>query len=116
MQDGYNTDADTEGASGESHTVYRRGSGRKQPATRKESVNSSEITEFVTVGRLDAWRGFDLVIEAMALFVKENQRIHLTIIGKGADEQRLKTLIARYGLEPYVTMAGKVDMDTYLNI
>lgn len=42
----------------------------KQPATRKESVNSSEITEFVTVGRLDAWRGFDLVIEAMALFVK----------------------------------------------
>lgn len=85
----------------------------KQPATRKESVNSSEITEFVTVGRLDAWRGFDLVIEAMALFVKENQRIHLTIIGKGADEQRLKTLIARYGLEPYVTMAGKVDMDTY---
>lgn len=50
----------------------------KQPATRKESVNSSEITEFVTVGRLDAWRGFDLVIEAMALFVKENQRIHLT--------------------------------------
>lgn len=85
----------------------------KQNAATEIISQASERTEFVTVGRLDAWRGFDLVIEAMALAAKQNPLIHLTIIGKGADEVRLKTLIARYGLEAYVTLAGKVDMDTY---
>lgn len=85
----------------------------KQASASVMANHCSEGTEFVTVGRLDAWRGFDLVIEALALAVKENKQIHLTIIGKGADEQRLKALIAQYGLEQYVTMAGKVDMETY---
>lgn len=85
----------------------------KQNAATEIISQASERTEFVTVGRLDAWRGFDLVIEAMALAAKQNPLIHLTIIGKGTDEVRLKTLIARYGLEAYVTLAGKVDMDTY---
>lgn len=70
-------------------------------------------TEFVTVGRLDAWRGFDLAIEAMALAVKKNENIHLTIIGKGADEERLTRLIEKHGLGGHITMAGKVDMNTY---
>lgn len=85
----------------------------KQGFISEKTKHTFERTEFITVGRLDAWRGFDLVIEAMSLAVKENKQIHLTIIGKGADEQRLNALITQYGLESYVTMAGKVDMDTY---
>lgn len=85
----------------------------KQSSVSEKIMHAEEQTEFITVGRLDAWRGFDLIIEAMALAVKENKQIHLTIIGKGADEQRLNALIAQYGLESCVTMAGKVDMETY---
>lgn len=51
------------------------------------------VTEFISVGRLDAWRGFDLVIEAIAIASKQNPHVHLTIIGDGADKLRLEQLI-----------------------
>lgn len=70
-------------------------------------------TEFITVGRLDAWRGFDLVIEAFSMAAKHNGHIHLTIIGQGPDETRLKKIIEEYRLEHLITMKGKVEMDQY---
>lgn len=79
------------------------------------SIQKNNCTEFVAVGRLDSWRGFDLAIEAMAMAVKQNKQIHLTIIGRGTDEKRLKQIISEYNLENFVTMAGNVDMETYYN-
>lgn len=79
------------------------------------SIQKNNCTEFVAVGRLDSWRGFDLAIEAMAMAVKQNKQIHLTIIGRGTDERRLKQIISEYNLENFVTMAGNVDMETYYN-
>ncbi|WP_346692453.1 glycosyltransferase [Coprobacter fastidiosus] len=69
--------------------------------------------EFITVGRLDPWRGFDLVIEAFAKVVKKNGNMHLTVIGKGADKERLTALITKLKLTDKVTMAGSVDMERY---
>lgn len=71
------------------------------------------VTRFVTVGRLDAWRGFDLVIEAMAQVVKVQTAVHLTIIGEGTDRKRLTGLIAKHHLHPYVCMTGNVVMEEY---
>lgn len=73
----------------------------------------SSTVEFITVGRLDAWRGFDLVIEAMGKAIREDSRIHLTIVGDGPDKKRLKKLIERLGLTSVVTLAGKVSMEVY---
>jgi glycosyltransferase involved in cell wall biosynthesis len=73
----------------------------------------NERTEFVTVGRLDAWRGFDLAIEALAWVVKRNPAVHLTVIGKGADEARLKALILQLGLKDYVTLTGALSAEAY---
>lgn len=69
--------------------------------------------EFITVGRLDPWRGFDLTIEAFAKAAEKNENIHLTIIGKGADRERLETLIDKLKLREKVTMAGSVSMERY---
>lgn len=69
--------------------------------------------EFITVGRLDPWRGFDLTIEAFAKATAKNKNIHLTIIGKGADRERLETLINKLNLKEEVTMAGAVSMERY---
>ena len=69
--------------------------------------------EIITVGRLDPWRGFDLVIEAFAQAVEKNVNIHLTIIGKGADKERLQAMIAERKLTDKVTMAGAVSMERY---
>ncbi len=71
------------------------------------------VTEFITVGRLDPWRGFDLTIEAFAEAVKENPQMHLTIIGKGADRERLQTLIGAKGLADKITLTGAVSMADY---
>lgn len=79
----------------------------------KETIRQHENkrTEFITVGRLDAWRGFDLVIEAMARMKKEN--VHLTIVGDGADKRRLEALIERHSLAEKVELTGKVSMEKY---
>lgn len=80
-----------------------------------EIVNKdNKRLEIITVGRLDPWRGFDLCIESIALAIKEVSRIHLTIIGGGGDETRLKELVSRLGLNDYVTFTGNVSKEKYL--
>lgn len=71
-------------------------------------------TNFLTVGRLDAWRGFDLIIEAFSKVVTINPDVHLTIIGEGIDKKRLSKLIYERKLESWVTMVGKVDRCRYI--
>lgn len=71
------------------------------------------VTEFISVGHLDAWRGFDLVIEAIAKAVKECPNVHLTIVGNGPDKIRLKAWIDRLHVEKQVTLVGKVTMEVY---
>ena len=75
-------------------------------------TNNSNV-EFISVGRLDAWRGFDIIIEAMARSVRENSRIHLTIVGEGPDKKRLEKLVRQLQLTGVVTFAGKVSMESY---
>ena len=70
-------------------------------------------TEFISVGRMDAWRGFDLAIEAVAKVAEEGKDVHLTIVGKGPDTERLKALIARLDAGHLVTMTGAVPMEEY---
>lgn len=84
-------------------------------STSQKFQNKTEngVTRFLVVGRLDAWRGFDLAIEAMADAVKKNPHIHLTILGKGNDETRLRKLVAQRGLNEWLTFAGSVSMKEY---
>lgn len=72
-----------------------------------------EVTEFITVGRLDAWRGFDLAIEAVARAVEERPGIRLTVVGSGGDEARLRKLVELHALQEAVTFVGKVSMEEY---
>ena len=88
----------------------------KQPAATTTSNKSGERVEFITVGRLDAWRGFDLVIESFARAAKTNRNIHLTIVGKGADKQRLKGIAESLGVQELVTFTGNVPMDEYYRL
>ncbi len=77
-----------------------------------ESAQNKRV-EYISVGRLDAWRGFDLAIEAFSKAVKQNKNIHLTIIGKGADKKRLQRLIEQLGMNEWITLAGAVSMEEY---
>ena len=85
----------------------------KQPEIADVNSKKDDKIEFITVGRLDAWRGFDLVIESFARVAKENRNLHLTIVGKGADKQRLKGIAKSQGVQAQVTFTGNVPMDEY---
>lgn len=73
----------------------------------------NKIVEHITVGRLQPWRGFDLIIEAFAQALKKRQNIHLTIIGDGPDKKRLANLIKTLGITGQVTMTGTVSRKHY---
>lgn len=70
----------------------------------------------ITVGRLDAWRGFDLCIEALAKATKEEPSIHLTIVGSGMDKTRLKQLTNEQRVKDKVTFTGKVSGEEYKHL
>lgn len=75
--------------------------------------NSNQTIHYFTAGRLDAWRGFDLLIEAFAIAAEKNPNIRLEILGKGSDKNRLKTVIAKLQMESFVTLSGQVSMEAY---
>lgn len=75
-------------------------------------INSNKI-EFLIVGKFDAWRGFDLAIEATAKLSKERNDIHLTIIGDGSDRNRLKKIVSKCNAEKFVTFTGNVNYQSY---
>lgn len=79
----------------------------------QQNNSSKKNIEFITVGRLDAWRGFDLIIEAFSCAVKEVPNIHLNIVGSGADKTRLQETIKKNNLESFATLTGKVSMENY---
>ena len=88
----------------------------KQPIVANADSKANSAVEFITVGRLDAWRGFDLVIESFARVAKTNKNLHLSIVGKGADKQRLKELANKLGVTELVTFTGNVPMDEYYRL
>lgn len=75
-----------------------------------------DVIKYLVVGKLDPWRGFDVLIEAFSEAAKINARICLQIVGKGADGRRLKRLIASKRMEQNIHMLGKVSVNTYKDL
>ncbi|MDB4225827.1 glycosyltransferase [bacterium] len=73
----------------------------------------SGMLQYIVVGRLDPWRGFDILIEAFAKAVKKNAKIQLQIVGKGMDLGRLQNLIRQFKMSNHITMLGEVSMEKY---
>ena len=81
-----------------------------------ENIKSNQkVTKYLAVGRLDAWRGFDLLIEAFQLAYKKNKAMKLEILGQGNDYNRLKSLISFHQLDEVINLSGQVSMNEYYN-
>ncbi|MDP8246637.1 MAG: glycosyltransferase [Candidatus Tritonobacter lacicola] len=59
----------------------------------------------VAVGRLTRQKGFDLLLEAMAM-VRTKPPARLIILGRGEDEERLRDSVGRLALEERVELPG----------
>lgn len=61
---------------------------------------------FISVGRFSTGhKGFDILIEAFALFAKDNSDWTLEIVGEGPEESLYRQLIAKYGLEERILLS-----------
>ena len=82
---------------------------------RKYSNNREQKTfvDFVSVGRFQSWRGFDILIEAFAKAVREQGGLHLTLIGAGKDAPRLKSLVSKLRISQHVTFTGRIATKEY---
>lgn len=61
---------------------------------------------FVTVGRLSAQKGLDVLLDGLALAAAELPGAHVTIVGDGPDRQALQARAQRLGISTMVTFAG----------
>lgn len=80
--------------------------------------------DFLTVGRIEGWRGFDLVLEAFAKARFEAslhqaaganwKPMHLTVMGSGPDLGKLRGIARSLGLNAdALTFTGRVPMPVY---
>ena len=80
-----------------------------------EKHNLQDKQVIMTVGRLDERKGHDMVIRAMAQVIKRFPNSKYMIVGKGREEQRLKSLTANLKLHDHVIFTGYVTDDSLPN-
>ncbi|MFN5351602.1 MAG: glycosyltransferase [Alphaproteobacteria bacterium] len=61
------------------------------------------------IGRLAKEKGFDVLLQAMAILIKENLEVSLVIGGEGAEEKNLKNLAQSLNLSQKVEFLGWVN-------
>jgi phosphatidylinositol alpha-1,6-mannosyltransferase len=73
----------------------------------------------LTVGRLVARKGIDMTVRAMKQVVARRPNVHYLIVGDGEMRAEIEQMIAAEGLQPWITMVGKVsdaDLLRYLQL
>lgn len=76
----------------------------------------SDVCHLLAVGRLDASKGLEILIEACRRLRTRGMSFRCTIAGDGPWDPRLRRLIARDGLADYVQMIGSVSQDTVVRL
>jgi len=69
-------------------------------------TEKNKIVTFVAVGRLETQKGYEYLIEAVALLAK-TWPLHVIIIGNGSQKAILEKLTQKLGVEKFVTLAGQ---------
>jgi glycosyltransferase involved in cell wall biosynthesis len=72
----------------------------------RESSASNSDTTIIAVGRLVEKKGFDVLIRAFALVVRQKPDCRLMIVGDGPEKKHLMELIQQSGLQHRVELTG----------
>lgn len=79
---------------------------RRLSAEEADTGFLKEQCNLLTIGRLDEGKNHIFLIRCMQKLVRENEKIHLWILGDGVLRQRLETVVAGMGLQPYIHFLG----------
>jgi len=69
------------------------------------------VDRLVVLGRLSPHKRVDLVVRAVAALQSTRPGLHLDVVGKGPDRERLETLVRDLDIEKHVTFHGYVSED-----
>lgn len=75
-----------------------------KPIKQKQSYNS-----FICVSRLSKEKNVSLVIKAFSKVYKQNNQVHLTIVGNGDEQDHLKKLVAELRMDRAVSFLGHLE-------
>lgn len=87
-------------------SVFFHPQDKSQHLIEKYSLRDKQV--IMTVGRLDERKGHDMVIRAMTQLTKRFPDVVYMIVGKGREEQRLKSLADNLKLQELVIFTGFV--------
>lgn len=73
----------------------------------KQSVNET----ILYVGRLQKYKGVDLLLEAFRQISAEQPNVHLRLVGEGEHKAQYERDVARWGLQYRVTFTGHLPFD-----
>jgi len=93
----------------------------QHPGIRRPEVAAAPIAEreplVVYVGRLEAYKRIDLVLDAVARVAREHPRVQLALLGRGAERPQLERRADALGIRARVEFTGYVsdaERDTWL--
>ena len=72
-----------------------------------EKRNQNEITHIVSIGRLHWVKGYEITLLALSLFKKRGSNFRYTIIGSGAESEKLNYLLDFYDLKSNVDLVSR---------
>ncbi len=69
---------------------------------------SPEQPVILTVTRLQQYKGYDQILNALPQIRQQIPNVHYILAGKGSEQTRIEALISHLGLEDCVTLAGYI--------
>ena len=78
-----------------------------RPASRVEHLPSGGLLRIVGMGRMDQYKGFDVLIHAVKFAANHGVSLLLSIYGNGPERSRLEKLAADLGMSDKVTFPGR---------
>ena len=73
-----------------------------------ETGKRPDILKLVTVGRLSVTKRMEMLIDAAEILHKEGCKVHLTIVGGGQMEQKLRQIVSERNLDNIIEITGPI--------
>ena len=77
----------------------------------RDQINLRNKPVLGFIGSFYAYEGLELLLKSLAIIIKSQPDMHLLLVGGGPEEQRLKELAVKLGLNEKVIFTGRVPHD-----
>ncbi|HAC65691.1 MAG TPA: hypothetical protein DCF68_19705 [Cyanothece sp. UBA12306] len=82
----------------------------------KSIKKEGEVFQIITVGRLHASKGHDVLIRAIKRLINANHLVQLTIVGAGDETESLQSLVNELDLSGVVKFTGSLSEDEIIEL